>query len=188
MKMNVAYATTPKVGEIANGDRPFYRHDDVGHHLLAVIDGLGHGPEAQAATLAGLRFLEGVALSMPLSEMMLGLHEAMRGTRGAAGAVCATHGAELYACAVGNVELRPVRADVPLIASAGILGVRVQKFRVCSVRIALPCRLVMFSDGLANPTTISEFHPLPPQLACDGLIQRHRRTYDDTTVLIADLE
>jgi negative regulator of sigma-B (phosphoserine phosphatase) len=188
MNLQVAHASLPKIGETANGDRPFYRRDDSDRHLLAVIDGLGHGPEAQAATLAGLRYLSEVPLASAFEEIMAGLHESMRGTRGAAGTVCLIAGADLAACAVGNVELRSVRAEIPLISSAGIIGVRVQKFRICRTTIKSPCRLVMFSDGLTNPTSINDTLALAPQLACNNLITRHRRTYDDATVLIADLE
>jgi phosphoserine phosphatase RsbX len=188
MKMQVASATLPKLGETANGDRPFHRIDETGRNLLAVIDGLGHGPEAQNAALAALRFLTEVPLNTAFEEVMSGLHESMRGTRGAAGTVCILNDCEFCACAVGNVELRSVRAEIPLIASAGILGVRVQKFRICRTTIKSACRLVMFSDGLTNPTGIADSLKLPPQLACDSLINRHRRTYDDATVLIADLE
>ena len=43
-----------------------------------------------------------------------------------------------------------------MISSAGILGVRVQKFRICRTTLPAGCRLVIFSDGLSNPTSISE--------------------------------
>ncbi|HKO92235.1 MAG TPA: phosphoserine phosphatase [Polyangiaceae bacterium] len=188
MKMQVAHASLPKLGEYANGDRPFHRQDAADRHLLAVIDGLGHGPEAEHATLAGLKYLNEVPLDTPFEQIMLGVHESMRGTRGAAGTVCIVAGTDIVACAVGNVELRSVQIDVPLISSAGILGVRVQKFRVCRTKIQMACRLVLFSDGLTNPTGISELQSMPAQLACDRLLSRHRRTYDDATVLIADLE
>lgn len=188
MKLSVAHASLPKQGETANGDRPFYREDEAGRALIAVVDGLGHGHDAEAATLAGLRYLESVPLDTPFEQVMHGLHESMRGTRGAAGTVCVLSGSEFAACSVGNVELRPVRADIPLLSSAGILGVRVQKFRICRTKINAACRLVLFSDGISNPTSIPEYQNLSPKLACDGLLQRHRRAYDDATVLIADLE
>lgn len=188
MKMNVGHVTLPKVGETANGDRPFHREDAAGRNLIAVIDGLGHGPEAQLASLAALRYLSEVALDLAFEELMPGLHESMRGTRGASATVCVSRGSDFFACSVGNVELRPVRAEIPLISSAGILGVRVQKFRICKATITSACRLVLFSDGLTNPTSIAEFQSVSPQQACEGLLQRHRRTYDDATVLIADLE
>jgi negative regulator of sigma-B (phosphoserine phosphatase) len=188
MKMTVAHASLPKTGEKANGDQPFHRQDAEGRHLIAVIDGLGHGYDAQAAALAGLRYLGEVALDTTFEELMRGLHESMRGTRGAAGTVCLGSGSDITACSVGNVELRSVGADIPLISSAGILGVRVQKFRVCRTTVKCACRLVIFSDGISNPTSIAEYQKLAPQPACDGLLQRHRRTYDDATVLIADLE
>jgi phosphoserine phosphatase RsbX len=188
VRMQVAYGSLPKLGENANGDRPFHRQDGEGRHLLAVIDGLGHGLEAQAAALAALRYLTEVPLTRRLEDVMPELHEAMRGTRGAAGTVCMASGSDLTACAVGNVDLRLLRGDIPLISSAGILGVRVQKFRVCRTTIQAACRLVIFSDGITNPTSLGEFQNATPQLACDGILQRHRRTYDDATVLIADLE
>lgn len=187
MRIQVAHASLPKLGESANGDRPFHRQDPEERSLIAVIDGLGHGPDAEAASLAGLRYLDAVPLDTAFEELMPGLHESMRGTRGAAGTVCVISGSELVACSVGNVELRPVRVEVPMIASAGILGVRVQKFRICKATLPAGCRLVIFSDGLTNPTSIGEFQSASAQIACDGLLRRHRRTYDDATVLIADL-
>jgi phosphoserine phosphatase RsbX len=188
MKVRIAHASLPKLGEKANGDRPFFRHDDKGRNLIAVIDGLGHGHEAQLAALAALRYLTEVPLDKPFEELMPELHQSMRGTRGAAGTVCMNAGAGLWACAVGNVELRSMRADIPLISSAGILGVRVQKFRVCKTSLNPGSRLVIFSDGIANPTSMSEYQNVEAQIACDGLLRRHRRTYDDATVLIADFE
>ena len=62
MKVRVAHSTLPKLGEKANGDRPFFRQDDQGRSLIAVIDGLGHGYEAQVAALAALRYLSEVPL------------------------------------------------------------------------------------------------------------------------------
>ena len=188
MKMQVGHASLPKLGESENGDRPFHRQDTEGRHLVAVIDGLGHGHEAQLAALAALRYLAEMPLTKRLEEVMPELHESMRGTRGAAGTVCIASGSELVACAVGNVDLRLVRAEIPLISSAGILGVRVQKFRICRATIKSACRLVIFSDGITNPTSLAEFQSVSPQLACEGVLQRHRRTYDDATVLIADVE
>jgi negative regulator of sigma-B (phosphoserine phosphatase) len=188
MKMHVGHASLPKLGEMANGDLPFHRQDEAGRNLIAIIDGLGHGPEAQAAALAGLRYLKDVSLGIPFEEFMPAFSESMRGTRGAAGTVCILAGTEFVACSVGNVELRAVRAEIPLLSSAGILGVRVQKFRICRTTIKAACRLVLFSDGLTNPTGISESLTLSPQLACDNLLNRHRRSYDDATVLIADLD
>lgn len=188
MKLNVAHVSVPKAGEKANGDRAFHRRDDSGRSLLAVIDGLGHGPEAEKASLAGLDYLRDVSLESSLHDIMLGLHEAMRGTRGAAGTICLGNGQELQACAVGNVELRPIRTKVPLISSAGILGVRVRKFRVCQTTVGSDSRLLLYSDGIKNPTQLDEYHRLTPSDACDEILRRYLRGYDDATVLVADVE
>jgi hypothetical protein len=94
----------------------------------------------------------------------------------------------LHVCAVGNVELRPIRTKVPLISSAGIIGVRVQKFRICQAEVQPSARLLLYSDGIKNPTNLDEFHSLPPAVACDGILRRYLRGYDDATVLVADVE
>ena len=127
-------------------------------------------------------------LTASLKEVMFGLHGALRGTRGAAGMVCIGIGRHLYACSVGNVEMRPVRTEFPMILSAGILGVRVSTFRICQAELKTPCRFAVYSDGITNPTSLSEYHEAAPKVACDGILRRHRRDYDDATVLIADVE
>lgn len=188
MKIQAAHSSIPKVGEIANGDRAFYREDPAHRILFGIIDGLGHGPEAEKAALAALAYLDQVSLTASLRETMFGLHAALRGTRGAAGMVCIAIGRSLYACSVGNVEMRPLHTEFPLILSAGILGMRVSTFRVCQAELKTPCRLALYSDGITNPSTLGEYHQSPPKLACEGILRRHRRDYDDATVLIADVE
>lgn len=188
MRIQVAHSSVPKLGEIANGDRAFLREDSARRMLFGVIDGLGHGPEAEKASLAALAYLDQIVLTSSLKEVMFGLHAALRGTRGAAGMVCIAIGRHLYACSVGNVEMRPVRTEFPMILSAGILGVRVSTFRICQAELKTPCRLAVYSDGITNPTSLSEYHEAAPKVACDGILRRHRRDYDDATVLIADVE
>ncbi len=187
MKVTVAHASVPAAGETENGDKALYRRqDDV--HLLAVIDGLGHGSGAHEASLAAQTFLTDVGLESPLLDIMEGVHGALSRTRGAAGTVCLIRGGTMEACAVGNVELRSGRLRLPLVASPGVLGTRVSKFRVCEVAVDRAARIILFSDGISSRIRFEDQASLSPNALCDHVIEMHRRDYDDCTILVADLE
>jgi negative regulator of sigma-B (phosphoserine phosphatase) len=185
--MHVSYFSVPKAGELANGDRALFRSDEHQRVLLALIDGLGHGPEAAKAAASAIDELEGVSLSSSLLEMMERVHASLRGTRGAAGTVSLLQNGKIQACGVGNVELRSAETAIPFVFSPGILGARVQKFRVCEAPIQPRTRLVMFSDGISTRLRLDQVRGLSPEEACATIIERHRKSEDDATVLVADL-
>jgi hypothetical protein len=90
-------------------------------------------------------------------------------------------------CSVGNVELRSSETNVPLVASPGILGVRVVKFRICRAELKPATRLLIFSDGVSG-RSMPDVRRLPPEQACQAILDSHRHQHDDATVLIADVE
>jgi phosphoserine phosphatase RsbX len=187
MMLRGKHVSLPRAGEVANGDRAVLRTDGIGRALFGVIDGLGHGPDAETASVGAAAFLEGISLETPLERMMEQLHGRLSGTRGAAATVCLLKGAELEVCAVGNVELRSADLRFPLIYSAGILGVSVRKFRVCSARLEHSVRFVAFSDGISSRTRTEDVRRLTPAEACHFIMNKYRRDTDDATVLVADL-
>jgi len=185
--MNVAYASLPMVGETANGDRPLVRSDEHGRTMLAVVDGLGHGPLAAAVADAAADCLGSISLEASLLDIMQLLHGRLAGSRGAAATVCLVRDGQVEACAVGNVELRSGELKLPLVFSAGILGMRVNKFHVCRTTLLPRARLVLFSDGISSRTPLDEMRKLGAREACDAIITKYRRKEDDATVLVADV-
>jgi hypothetical protein len=174
-------------GELANGDRALVRTNEGDCALLAVVDGLGHGPEASTAAQAAEDCLHSVSLQMPLIEVMQCVHDRLAGTRGAAATVCILQRREIEVCAVGNVEIRSLDVRLPLVFSAGILGGRVRKFHICRATLSAKARLVLFSDGISSRTAVEDVRKLSPQAACDAIMSKYRRK-DDATVLVADTE
>lgn len=187
MKLDVAHVSLPMVGEIANGDRAVSCTDGEGRFLFGVIDGLGHGVDAAAASQAAIECLQTVALDTSLHGIMQQVHDRLIGSRGAAGTVCVVRDGAIEVCAVGNVE---VRSDmrIPLVFSPGILGVRVAKLHACRAAIPSRARIVLFSDGISSRVPVDDVRSLAPSLACDALMQKYRRKEDDATVLVADAE
>ena len=188
MKLRAEHLSLPKQGETANGDGVFLRAEGSDGALFGVIDGLGHGPGAQEVTQLAKSYLSKTTLDTTLATLMDQLHAALHGTRGAAATICLLRGAELEACAVGNVELRSGDLRFPLVYSAGILGVNVRTFRVCSAKLDRPARFVAFSDGISTRASTDDVRQLTPKDACHFIMQRYRRDNDDATVLVADLE
>lgn len=187
LSLQVSHMSMPKAGERANGDRVVVRQEDGGRTLLGVIDALGHGPGAEEVALSAVEQLSRASLDAPLRTIIEDVHRALNGTRGAAATVCLIVGDRLEACGVGNVDMRCNETDIPFIYSAGILGVRVPRFRVCDARLARPSRLVLFTDGVEPVGRLEDLRKLAPADACRTILNKHRRMEDDATVLIADL-
>jgi negative regulator of sigma-B (phosphoserine phosphatase) len=101
----VAHLSSPKIGESVNGDAVFVRRDDAGRVLLAIIDGLGHGPIAAEASQAAVTRLATASLEAPVIETVRMVHDALHRTRGAAATFCLIRGQEMESCAIGNVQL-----------------------------------------------------------------------------------
>lgn len=187
MSFDVAHISIPKIGERVNGDAVFVRTGEREQTLLAVVDGLGHGPIAADASRAALESLAKEALEQPVLDLMRAMHVRLQGTRGAAATVCIVRGNKLEICAVGNVQLSCTTSTVPLVLSAGVLGLRVPKFRVCEAQLKPGTRLALFSDGISTRFRLEEVRHLRPHDACKHTMNSYRKNEDDATILIADM-
>jgi negative regulator of sigma-B (phosphoserine phosphatase) len=184
----VAHVSIPKSGEHTNGDAVIVRRSESNLLLLAVFDGLGHGPHAAKPSQLAVKWLQTAALEQPLSVLMQAIHAELRDTRGAAGTLCLLRGDVLQGCAVGNVQFSCINGSVPMVLSSGVLGQRMPKLRVCEAVLRPGIRIALFSDGISSKFRLDESRQLRPQQACEFAMERHRKKEDDATILIADLE
>lgn len=183
--MRISHLSAPARGETKCGDIAVIR-ELAEVTLIAVVDVLGHGPEAaRIAELAARCLLAAPVLRA--RDAITALHEALRGTRGAAASVCLVRGLELDGCGVGNVEIRVLGTSVPVLLTPGIVGQRMLSLREFRARLAEGDRLVCFSDGISSRVPLAETRALAPREACAQIMQQHRRNHDDGTVVIADL-
>lgn len=181
----IAYLSRPADGEVACGDAVVVREDH-GATMVAVIDVLGHGPEAGRVADMATRYLAGAPVTRA-RDLVQGLHEALRGTRGAAVAICVLRGHQLDACGVGNVETRVVGSRVPVISTPGIVGARVGLLRESTGKLATGDRLVCWSDGISTRVALDTVRHLSPADACAHIMSQHRRRHDDASVVVADV-
>ncbi|MGK4004788.1 SpoIIE family protein phosphatase [Sorangium sp. So ce1036] len=177
----------PKDGERVSGDAAYVRACEDGA-LFAVIDGLGHGERAAAASGVALEALAEAPERDDVRALVDRVHARLRGTRGAAGMICRLRDGRLQGCGVGNVELASQGTRVQWLQSPGILGASLGKVRIFDAQLAPGDRLVLFSDGVSPRFDLSVFRGMKAAEACRALMSRHRRSHDDSTVLIADIE
>jgi len=179
----------PRPGEELNGDAYFVSEYD-GELLLAVIDGLGHGRGANEAARAAIETLEQWR-GEPLSELVWGVHESLRTTRGAVmGVVVVNRSRESFTYAgVGNIEVRLLGSTEPgrPVPSNGTLGARLSSVRVWPHRLAEGTTLVLASDGISATWDITSYPGLAaksPQMLAGVLLRDFARNSDDATVLV----
>jgi phosphoserine phosphatase RsbX len=187
MTASIAHITQPMIGERVNGDAVVVR-DEGAVLLLAVIDGLGHGPIAAQAAQVAIGALATQSLQDSVLMIAKNLHDRLRGTRGVAATLCLVRGQSVEVCAIGNVQLSSSNATIPLVLSPGVLGTRVAKFHVCQGKLKPGARLALFSDGISTRVALDEVRKLPPQEACRYVFERFRKKEDDATILIADID
>lgn len=187
MSVALAHLSLPKVGEDACGDAVVMRCEG-DWSLFAVIDGLGHGPKAEVVAKMSVDFLSGLAPGESARTAMLGLHQALRGSRGAAATLMILSGQRFEGCGVGNVELRCLDARLPILLSPGVLGARVENFRFFQGELPPRARLVCFSDGISRRAPFEDMRGLAPDAFCKAVMDGYRLPVDDSTVLVCDLE
>jgi anti-sigma regulatory factor (Ser/Thr protein kinase)/serine/threonine protein phosphatase PrpC len=191
-RSEVAIFGRPIEGERESGDdAAFVRSPEA--LLVAVADGLGHGPEAREASARAMVAVRGHAEG-ELASLLGACDRALRGTRGAVMAVARfDRGAHILSHAsAGNINshlYRP-RATRRFGSVSCVLGARGPSPRLMVETEALEPRplLVMFSDGISSRADLSgelELLRQPPLVIAHQMVMRHGRSTDDALVLVA---
>lgn len=189
-----AVAGRPAEGEQLSGDMHVAQATAAGA-LLAVIDGLGHGPEAAQAAAAAVEVLRAQP-ELPVDALLQDCHRALRRTRGAAITVVSVDASarRLDWIGVGNVEGKLLRVpgqdrepDQSLLLRAGVVGYRLPPLRVASMPLQAGDLLILASDGLDVAFGEGVDHEGGLQEIADNLLERHRKPIDDALVLVARL-
>ncbi|MEQ1568047.1 MAG: ATP-binding protein [Myxococcota bacterium] len=136
--------------ETPSGDQARVVRDAAGL-LAAVVDGVGHGPEAREVAL---RAIDEVRPGRGPLEVLAAMHEVLHRTRGAAATVVRWEPGAVQVAGVGNVACRvipPAGASHHASPTAGLLGAhRRTTPRLHRLPMALLDVLVLFTDGISH--------------------------------------
>jgi hypothetical protein len=188
VRIHATYRSRPKIGEVASGDAVVAR---VGpsSSLFAVIDALGHGPVAEAVAKKAMAVLESVALDRGVVEPLEAVHEALRGTRGAALTLgIHRHGTRTIECAgVGNVSARGLVRSIAFAPTPGVLGSKLGKPRSVTLDMRAGDALLVVSDGIPRRAIPGSLAAMSPERLCEDLMAQSH-SHDDATVLLVHWE
>jgi anti-sigma regulatory factor (Ser/Thr protein kinase) len=187
---NTAALCVPKTGESVCGDTAAIISRPAGAVGVLLADGLGHGPQAAAASLEAARLFLKNNNDIPTA-ILAALHAGLRATRGAAVATASidTQARQVTYSGIGNIagfitDSEGVRRMVSHSGTAGHTAGRLQDFRYPLHNRPV---LVMYSDGLASSWS-PESHPglfgLDPLLIAGVLYRDHARGRDDASVVV----
>jgi anti-sigma regulatory factor (Ser/Thr protein kinase) len=159
---------------------------------LLVADGLGHGPEANMASIEAVRMLHNNPNFPPMSIVELA-HRALRSTRGAAVAVARVDRSrgDVTFCGVGNISAQiyaGARSSQHMVSVNGTAGHQTQRIREYSYPWPENGILLLHSDGLLTATGFEAQPSLAlrdPSLIAGVLYRDFSRGQDDATVVIA---
>lgn len=186
-------AGRPMPGETLSGDVATSWARD-GRVVLAVIDGLGHGPEAAAAASLAAAAVEDHATEAPASLLAM-VHKRLVGTRGAAATVVTLDvvtGA-LEWLGVGNVDGVVLRADPAtrppvhgVFLAAGVLGAQLPVLPpIGGVALGHGDTLVLATDGVRADLAEVGRAALRPEALASRILADHAGPGDDALVLVA---
>jgi hypothetical protein len=165
--------------------------------LVAVIDGLGHGPEAAVAAQRAVETIKSSATE-PLEIIVSLCHQALLKSRGAAISLARidTAGESLTWVGVGNVEglvLSPLTFRPPfwqteaLVARGGVVGYDLPALRLATLPFKLGSFLVFATDGVEPGFAAGLRGGRAPQQAADHILAGYRRGTDDALALAVQL-
>jgi hypothetical protein len=157
--------------------------------FLAIVDALGHGPNANDIAVQIRTFLD-AEWQEDVVSTLLGLHEAIRGSIGAAVGLASLDLAsgKLRYTGVGNTVIRKFGTrSIRLPSTEGVVGSRMRSPREQKLQLDETEVLTFYSDGIKDRFELSEY----PQLIYESsrsvarkIVRNYGKQYDDATCLV----
>jgi negative regulator of sigma-B (phosphoserine phosphatase) len=189
-KLEHASLIRPCLGERVSGDAVVIR--PLEHGLFAaIIDVLGHGPDAHELTEVVDAFLDGYATAelSDLSAVMDRLHRRLRGTRGAAVGMCAIDSVagNLEYIGIGNTSIRRFgESETRLVSYDGVLGQNVRTPLLQSLELKPGDLIFLHTDGVSDRFGEKEYPGIrrhAPTEVVRIILDRFGKDHDDSACI-----
>ena len=160
--------------------------------LLAVVDGVGHGPEATLAATTAVDTLRGRPTES-VHALVHRCHGALRHTRGVVMTLASWNALDetMTWLGVGNVEGLLIRADATsapasetLMLRGGLVGAQLPSLSASVVPIFRGDLLILASDGIRNDFEHDIVLKASPKRIADHILEHYFKCTDDAMVLV----
>jgi phosphoserine phosphatase RsbX len=182
-------AERPIPGQNESGDQYLVAHYP-GGVLVAVVDGLGHGEQANVAAKVAVATLAAQP-DDPVEVLMQRCHEALRKTRGAVVTLASLKAStdSLTWLAVGNVEAVLRRDSMPrckpiaILPRGGIVGDRLPPLNPATLTVFPGDLLLLATDGIGSIFTREIDRMEQPRQLVNHIFTQHAKNTDDALIL-----
>lgn len=175
-------------GERVSGDAHVVRVFD-GGALVAVVDGLGHGPKAHHASRLAASVLDRRPRRRP-ADLVRRCHLELGGSRGVALSVASfdSVAGTMTWVAVGNVNgllLRAAGGRETVLQRGGVVGVQLPRLQESTREVVAGDTLVFATDGIASGFVEGLGGGSEPRALARGILRQHGKRTDDALVVVA---
>jgi negative regulator of sigma-B (phosphoserine phosphatase) len=177
----------PCMGERVSGDAVVIRPLETGL-FAAIIDVLGHGPDAHELTHVIEAFLDRHATA-DVAGLMARLHQRLKGSRGAAVGLCAVDSEKgsIDYVGIGNTSLRRFgESENRLVSYDGVLGQNMRTPLLQSLKLEPGDLIMLYTDGVSDRFTTAEYPGVmqhAPEKVVRNIIDRFGKDHDDSACI-----
>jgi negative regulator of sigma-B (phosphoserine phosphatase) len=186
-RLDYSSMVRPYPGQRVSGDAVVTRVLDQGL-FVAIVDVLGHGPEAHELTHVIDAYLARYA-AFDVSAVMQRLHQHLKGTRGAAVGLCAIDGAtcRLDYAGIGNTSIRRFgHTETRLVSQEGVLGQNMRTPLHQTLQLEPGDTVVLYTDGVSDRFTAQDYPGVvrhSSEEVATNIVQRFGKDHDDAACI-----
>jgi negative regulator of sigma-B (phosphoserine phosphatase) len=177
----------PCPGQHVSGDTVVIRPLEQGL-FVAIVDVLGHGPEAHELTHVIDAYL-GRYGTFDVSGLMTRLHQHLKGSRGAAAGLCAIDAAtgRIDYVGIGNTTMRRFgKAETRFVSQDGVLGQNMRTPLAQTLQLEPGDLIVLYTDGVSDRFTSDDYPGVlrhPSEEVANNIVQRFGKGHDDAACI-----
>ena len=177
----------PCLGEHLSGDTVVIESLEQGL-FVAIVDVLGHGPDANALTHVIEAYLKRYCCR-DITGVLARLHQHLQGTRGAAVGLCAidTATGRLDYAGIGNTSMRIFgKTETRFVSQDGVLGQNMRTPRPQSAQLEPDDLIVLYTDGVSDRFTTQQYPGVllhAPEVVAANIVKRFGKDHDDAACI-----
>lgn len=185
------FATMPLRGQAVSGDKYIVKPFPNGI-LMAVVDGLGHGYEAAAASDIAIATLDTYAHE-PVIPLVRRCHDVLKGTRGVVMSIASFNLPDrtMTWLGIGNIEVILLRKSANaapsrknLLLRGGVLGYQLPPLKESITPVMPGDTLIFATDGIRSGFEKDIILSDKPQQIASNIMAQFNRGTDDALVLV----